>query len=102
MEAEECGRNTVRGTRVLARMRGEVLGGEYRLTVSEFYGEECGVYRSYGIQIRMGERQVEITDLSPDREAVQGFVMRCARGDAVPEQLLELAENFLAAQYGRK
>ena len=36
------------------------------------------------------------------KEAVQGFVMRCARGDAVPEQLLELAENFLAAQYGRK
>lgn len=102
MESEDCGRSSERPAEILARLQGEMLGGEYQLTVSECVSEECGVYRSYGIRIRMGERQAQVSDLSPDREAVRGFVLRCARGDAVPEQLSELAEDFLGVLYGRE
>jgi len=102
MESEDCGRSSECPAEILARLQGEMLGGEYQLTVSEFDSEESGVYRSYGIRIRMGERQAQVPDLSPDGEAVRGFVLRCARGDAVPEQLLELAEDFLTELYGLK
>ena len=88
------------GIRILEEFTGNDLGGIYMLTVSAVTDEEHKEHRSYGICIRLGERQAAVADLSPDRGAVRELAVRCARGDAVPEQLPELAEDFLAALYG--
>ena len=100
MEPEDSGRSPEHEPQILALWQGKELGGEYLLLVTLFESAELGTYRSFGIRITMGGRTAEIPDLSTNEEAVRGFASLCAAGDAVPEQLGELAEDFLGTLYG--
>jgi len=91
MQSEEHGNET----EILLQRSGK-NGLLYQMTVTERIDAELGRFRTYGI--RIGD--AVIPDLSPNEEAVRRLVCTCAAQEVFPEQLQEIAEDFLGTVYG--
>ena len=103
MQSEDSGYSSWKEAVILTELNGSLLEKKmlYRMTASRLYDENIGEYQSYGIEIcsETGDI-VSLPDLTPNREAAAMFVRLCAQGDVAPEQLMEVAEDFLGKLYG--
>jgi len=69
-------------------VRYELISAEHELEGSR--------YRSWGIRLCYAGVQVEVQDLSLDREAVEELVARCNRGQLSPVHFQDVLQDFLA------
>ncbi|MCI9456051.1 MAG: hypothetical protein HFE44_03615 [Oscillospiraceae bacterium] len=74
----------------------------YRVIRSEVCLEELDWVTTFGMEIVdcASEERSVLADISPNYDAVLLFAGRCSELEVLPAHLLDVAEDFLAAQYG--
>ena len=74
----------------------------YRVIRSRIHSEELEGVTTFGVEIVdcASEERSMLADISPNCEAVVLFAGRCSRLEVLPAHLPDVAEDFLAEQYG--
>ncbi len=74
---------------------------EYRveLTESNYPTDEGGKVMTYGIVLQQGDRQIQIDDISPNRQAVLYLIERLRRNPVDPDILPEIIDDYLTELY---
>lgn len=74
----------------------------YRVIRSQICLEELDWVTTFGVEIIdcASEERSILVDISPNCDAVLLFAGRCSKLEVLPAHLLDMAEDFLATQYG--
>lgn len=76
--------------------RNEII--EYKVVAERLYCEELSAhYSTYGISALKNDKQIAfVSDVSPDRPAVEALVRKCNKYSLDPIHLYDVIEDFLA------
>ena len=69
----------------------------YYVTEDMMYCEDVGKYRSYGIELREGERVIErIRDIDISREGVEALCKLCNKLELSPIHFRDVIEDYIS------
>ncbi len=70
---------------------------KYYVTEDLMFLEDVGEYKSYGIELREGERVIErIRDIDTNREGVEALCALCNKLKVSPNHFRDVVEDYLS------